>query len=62
MYAVLGNQPKMCELLISLGAAIDVRDNAGFSPLLWATYHAKPQVMKTLIRCVWTIGLYVGAW
>lgn len=50
MYAVLGNQPKMCEVLLKLKASINAKDATGFTPLLWATYHANPNVMKILLR------------
>lgn len=50
MYAILGNQPRMCEILLELGAKVNVRDNTGLTPLLWATFQAKPQCMRTLLR------------
>ena len=50
MYAILGNQPRMCEVLLSLGAVVNIRDGSGLTPLLWATYQAKPLVMKTLLK------------
>lgn len=50
MYAVLGNQPKVCEVLLGLGAAVNARDASGLTPLLWATYHAKSQVIRVLLR------------
>ena len=50
MYAVLGNQPKMCEVLLKLKASINAKDATGYTPLLWATYQAKPDVMKVLLR------------
>ena len=52
MYAVLGNQPKICEVLLGLGAAVNARDTSGFTPLLWATYHAESQVIRVLLRWV----------
>lgn len=50
MYAVLGNQPKMCEVLIKLKATIDAKDLAGLTALLWATYQARPEVMRVLLK------------
>ncbi len=50
MYAVLGNQPKMCEALLTLGAAVNAKDSSGLTPLLWATYQARAQVIRTLLR------------
>ena len=50
MYAVLGNQPRMCDTLLGLGAKVNTQDSAGLSPLLWATFQAKPQCMKILLR------------
>ena len=50
MYAILGNQPKMCEVLVKLGASINAKDSTGLTPLLWATYLAKHDVMKVLLR------------
>ena len=50
MYAVLGNQPKMCEVLIKLKASIDVRDLSALTPLLWATYLARAEVMRVLLK------------
>ena len=52
MYAVLGNQPKICEVLLGLGAAVNARDTSGLTPLLWATYHAESQVIRVLLRWV----------
>ena len=50
MYAVLGNQPKMCEVLIKLRASIDVKDSSALTPLLWATYLARAEVMRVLLK------------
>lgn len=50
MYAVLGNQPKMCEALIKMRASIDVKDSTALTPLLWATYLARAEVMKVLLK------------
>jgi ankyrin repeat protein len=50
MYAVLGNQPRMCDTLLSLGAKVNTQDSTGLTPLLWATFQAKPQCMKILLR------------
>ena len=50
MYTVIGNQPKMCAMLIKLKAAVNTQDSSGMSPLLWATYLAKPDIIKVLLR------------
>ena len=50
MYAVLGNQPKMCELLIQLGADVNAIDYSSLSPLLWSAYHLRPIAMRILLR------------
>ena len=50
MYTVIGNQPKMCTTLIKLKAAVNAQDSSGMSPLLWATYLAKPDIIKILLR------------
>lgn len=50
MYAVLGNQPKMCEVLIKLKATVNILDLAGVTPLLWATFHARPDIMRILLK------------
>lgn len=50
MYAILGNQPKMCEVLIKLKATVNILDLAGLTPLLWATFHAQPDVMRILLK------------
>lgn len=50
MYAVLGNQPKMCELLVKLKAEINAKDLAGLTPLLWATYQAKADIIRVLLK------------
>ena len=34
MYAVQGNQPKMCEVLLKLKANVNAKDLAGLTPLL----------------------------
>ena len=50
MYAVLGNQPKMCDTLIKLKATVNIMDQSGVTPLLWATFHARPDIMKLLLK------------
>ena len=50
MYAVLGNQPKMCEVLVKLKADLNARDMAGLTPLLWATYQAKAAIIRVLLK------------
>ena len=50
MYTIIGNQPKMCATLIKLRAAVNAQDSSGMSPLLWATYLAKPDIIKILLR------------
>ena len=50
MYTVIGNQPKMCATLIKLKAAVNTQDSSGMSPLLWATYLAKPDIIRVLLR------------
>lgn len=50
MYTIIGNQPKMCSLLIKLKAAVNAQDSSGMSPLLWATYLVKPDIIKILLR------------
>lgn len=50
MYAVLGNQPKMCETLLKLKANVNARDLSGLTPLLWATYQAKPNPLRILLK------------
>jgi len=50
MYAVLGNQPKMCDALIKLKATVNFVDHSGVTPLLWATFHARPDLMKLLLK------------
>lgn len=50
MYAVLGNQPKICELLLGMGASVNLTDYSGASSILWATYQSKIEVMKVLLR------------
>ena len=50
MYAVLGNQPKMCEALIKLKATVNIVDQARVTPLLWATFHARPDIMRILLK------------
>lgn len=52
MYAVIGNQPKMCELLLKLKASVNARDMTGLTPLLWATYKAHADVIKVLLKYV----------
>ena len=50
MYTIIGNQPKLCSALIKLKAAVNAQDSSGMSPLLWATFKAKPDIMKILLR------------
>ena len=50
MYAVLGNQPRMCEVLLKLKADINAIDYSGMSSLLWATYQSKPEVVRILLK------------
>jgi ankyrin repeat protein len=50
MYSVLGNQPKMTECLINMGAEIDAIDVSHHTALLWAVYHAKSEVVKVLLK------------
>ena len=50
MYAVLGNQPRMCEVLLKLKASVNCKDLAGLTALLWATYQAKPEIMRVLLK------------
>lgn len=50
MYTIIGNQPKLCSTLIKLKAAVNAQDSTGMSPLLWATFKAKPDIMKILLR------------
>lgn len=50
MYVVLGNQPKMCDVLVKLKANINAKDLAGLTPLLWATYQAKPDIIRVLLK------------
>lgn len=72
MYAVLGNQPKMCEVrhgdhetagtreyamcmytlqvLLQAEADVNIRDSSGYTPLLWAAFQAKSEVMKVLLK------------
>ena len=50
MYTIIGNQPKMCSMLIKLKASVNALDSSGMTPLLWATYLAKPDIIKTLLR------------
>ena len=52
MYAVLGNQPKMCEVLVKLRASLNVKDSSGLTPLLWAAFYAKPEVLRVLLKYV----------
>ena len=52
MYAVLGNQPKMCTTLLKLNANRDSKDLTGLTPLLWAAYQAKPEIMSILLKYV----------
>lgn len=50
MYTIIGNQPKLCSALVKLKAAVNAQDSTGMSPLLWATFKAKPDIMKILLR------------
>lgn len=50
MYSVLGNQPKMCETLIKLKATVNIVDQSGVTPLLWATFHARPDIIRLLLK------------
>jgi hypothetical protein len=50
MYAILGNQPKMCEMLLKLKANIDATDMASQSPLMWAAYQAKAEIIRILLK------------
>ena len=50
MYAILGNKPKICEILIKLKANVNIQDGVEFTPLLWATFHARPDIMKILLK------------
>lgn len=50
MYAVLGNQPRMCEVLLKLKADVNAIDLAGMSSLLWAAYQSKPEVVRVLLK------------
>ncbi len=50
MYAVLGNQPKVCEQLIKLRANIDIKDLSGQTPLLWATFLARAELVRVLLK------------
>ncbi len=55
MYAVLGNQPRMCDALVKLKASINAKDLAGLTPLLWATYQGKAEIIRVLLKyvCHW---------
>ena len=80
MYAILGNQPKMCEVMLIFGvciiftigvrqcmhlssalphkmqvllqcdADVNIRDCSGYTPLLWAAFQAKSEVMRVLLK------------
>uniref|UniRef100_A0A1X7TX49 Uncharacterized protein n=1 Tax=Amphimedon queenslandica TaxID=400682 RepID=A0A1X7TX49_AMPQE len=50
MYSVLGNQTKICESLINMGADVNATDNANLTALFWAVYHARPEIIKILLR------------
>lgn len=50
MYAVIGNQPKMCELLLKLKALVNSKDLTGLTPLLWATYKAHADIIRVLLK------------
>lgn len=50
MYAVLGNQPRMCEVLLKLKADVNAIDSAGMSSMLWAAYQSKPEVVRVLLK------------
>ena len=49
MYTIIGNQPKLCATLVKLKAAVNAQDSTGMSPLLWATFKAKPDIIKILL-------------
>ncbi len=50
MYAVLGNQPKLCEQLIKQRASLNMKDMCGLTALLWATFLARPEVIRVLLK------------
>ncbi len=50
MYAVQGNQPKMCEVLLKLKASVNAKDLAGLTPLLWATYKSMADIIRILLK------------
>lgn len=49
MNAILGNHPIMCETLINLNADVNILDQEGYTPLLWATYQAQADIMRILL-------------
>lgn len=50
MYAVIGNQPKVCEVLLKMKAEVNCKDLTGLTPLLWATYKAHADVIRVLLK------------
>ncbi|KAJ2104526.1 palmitoyltransferase akr1 [Coemansia sp. S100] len=46
-----------CTQLVALGGSVDVGDGGGVTPLMWATYQSKPEIVELLIR----IGANVNA-
>ncbi len=50
LYAVLGDQPQMCEILLKLRATVNTFDIGGITPLLWATYQSKPAIVAILLK------------
>lgn len=50
MYAVLGNQPKMLELLLKFKASVNAKDMTGLTALLWATYQANADALRVLMK------------
>lgn len=50
MYAVIGNQPRTCDVLIKLGADVHAKDSIGQTALLWAASKGVPDPMKILLK------------
>lgn len=50
MYAVIGNQPRTCQLLLKLGARVNAIDHAGQSALLWVSSKGYVDVTNILLR------------
>ncbi|KAJ2889909.1 palmitoyltransferase akr1, partial [Coemansia aciculifera] len=46
-----------CAQLVAIGGSVDVGDSGGVTPLMWATYQNKPEIVELLIR----IGANVNA-